>query len=37
MADALDFADEEQALVSFFGDDYINYRKKVGTLLPFCR
>ncbi|KIJ56619.1 hypothetical protein M422DRAFT_149757 [Sphaerobolus stellatus SS14] len=25
---------EEKALVSFFGDDYVLYRKKVGTLIP---
>ncbi|KAL7921969.1 putative Isoprenylcysteine carboxyl methyltransferase [Trichoderma austrokoningii] len=26
---------EEEKLVQFFGDDYIDYRKRVGTLLPF--
>lgn len=26
---------EEEKLVQFFGDDYISYRKRVGTLLPF--
>jgi protein-S-isoprenylcysteine O-methyltransferase len=26
---------EELALVSFFGDDYVSYRKKVGTKIPF--
>jgi len=26
---------EERALVSFFGDDYISYRKRVGTKIPF--
>ncbi|KAF9464445.1 Isoprenylcysteine carboxyl methyltransferase family-domain-containing protein [Collybia nuda] len=26
---------EEAALVKFFGSDYINYRKQVGTLIPF--
>ena len=26
---------EEIALVHFFGEDYINYRKKVGTGIPF--
>ncbi|KAG8953723.1 hypothetical protein FRC04_001927 [Tulasnella sp. 424] len=26
---------EERQLVKFFGDDYINYRKRVGTLIPF--
>lgn len=27
--------DEEQDLVKFFGDDYRNYRQKVGTGIPF--
>lgn len=27
--------DEEQDLVKFFGDDYIAYRKRVGTGIPF--
>ena len=27
--------DEERALVKFFGDDYINYRRRVGTKIPF--
>ncbi|KIM46080.1 hypothetical protein M413DRAFT_23865 [Hebeloma cylindrosporum] len=26
---------EEKALVKFFGDDYIRYRRRVGTLIPF--
>jgi len=26
---------EEKALISFFGDDYIQYRKRVGTRIPF--
>jgi protein-S-isoprenylcysteine O-methyltransferase len=26
---------EERALVSFFGDDYVQYRKRVGTMIPF--
>jgi len=26
---------EERALVKFFGDDYINYRRRVGTKIPF--
>ncbi|KAF8812545.1 ICMT-domain-containing protein [Phlegmacium glaucopus] len=26
---------EEKALVKFFGDDYINYRRRVGTKIPF--
>ncbi|KAK4502749.1 hypothetical protein PRZ48_006175 [Zasmidium cellare] len=26
---------EEKHLVTFFGDDYINYRKRTGTLIPF--
>ncbi|KAI1375002.1 ICMT-domain-containing protein [Hypoxylon crocopeplum] len=26
---------EETLLVRFFGDDYLNYKKKVGTLMPF--
>jgi protein-S-isoprenylcysteine O-methyltransferase Ste14 len=30
-----DGADEERHLVRFFGQDYINYRKRVGTGLPF--
>jgi len=28
-------ADEEQDLVKFFGDDYLAYRKRVGTGIPF--
>ncbi|WVR03844.1 hypothetical protein IAU60_000841 [Kwoniella sp. DSM 27419] len=27
--------DEERWLVKFFGDDYVEYRKRVGTKLPF--
>jgi protein-S-isoprenylcysteine O-methyltransferase len=27
---------EEVLLVKFFGNDYVEYRKRVGTLLPFC-
>jgi len=26
---------EEKALVKFFGDDYIHYRRRVGTKIPF--
>ncbi|KAJ6539453.1 ICMT-domain-containing protein [Mycena capillaripes] len=26
---------EERALVTFFGDDYVQYRKRVGTMIPF--
>ncbi|KAJ7781127.1 protein-s-isoprenylcysteine O-methyltransferase [Mycena metata] len=26
---------EERALVSFFGDEYVRYRKRVGTMIPF--
>ena len=26
---------EEKALMKFFGDDYINYRRRVGTKIPF--
>jgi protein-S-isoprenylcysteine O-methyltransferase len=26
---------EEEFLVSFFGDDYVEYRKRVGTRIPF--
>ncbi|KAL6908995.1 putative Isoprenylcysteine carboxyl methyltransferase [Trichoderma evansii] len=26
---------EEERLVQFFGDDYVDYRKRVGTLMPF--
>ncbi|KZW04063.1 protein-s-isoprenylcysteine O-methyltransferase [Exidia glandulosa HHB12029] len=28
---------EERYLVKFFGDDYVAYRKRVGTKLPFIR
>ncbi|TFA99498.1 Protein-S-isoprenylcysteine O-methyltransferase [Trichoderma ghanense] len=28
---------EEHKLVEFFGEDYVNYRKRVGTLIPFIR
>ncbi|KAK4079392.1 hypothetical protein Trihar35433_497 [Trichoderma harzianum] len=28
---------EEGKLVEFFGDDYVSYRKRVGTLMPFIR
>ncbi|TDZ36278.1 Protein-S-isoprenylcysteine O-methyltransferase [Colletotrichum spinosum] len=27
---------EEELLIRFFGEDYVNYRKRVGTLIPFC-
>lgn len=27
--------EEEKFLVKFFGDDYVQYRKRVGTGLPF--
>jgi len=27
---------EEALLVKFFGDEYVEYRKRVGTKLPFC-
>ena len=27
--------DEEKHLVKFFGDEYVQYRKRVGTCLPF--
>ncbi|KAF9871702.1 prenyl cysteine carboxyl methyltransferase ste14 [Colletotrichum karsti] len=27
---------EEELLIRFFGDDYVRYRKSVGTLIPFC-
>ena len=26
---------EEKKLVEFFGDDYVQYRKRVGTMMPF--
>jgi len=26
---------EERALISFFGDEYVAYRKRVGTRIPF--
>lgn len=26
---------EEAALIRFFGDEYINYRQRVGTKIPF--
>ncbi|TFK43430.1 ICMT-domain-containing protein [Crucibulum laeve] len=26
---------EENALIRFFGDDYVKYRQRVGTLMPF--
>ncbi|KAI0251276.1 ICMT-domain-containing protein [Lactifluus subvellereus] len=26
---------EERALVNFFGDDYVSYRRRVGTKIPF--
>ncbi|KAI0269110.1 ICMT-domain-containing protein [Gloeopeniophorella convolvens] len=26
---------EERALITFFGDDYISYRRRVGTKIPF--
>lgn len=28
---------EEEKLVQFFGDDYVAYRKRVGTLIPFIK
>lgn len=28
---------EEKALVHFFGEDYENYRRRVGTKIPFIR
>ena len=28
---------EEKFLVSFFGDKYVEYRKKTGTMIPFIR
>lgn len=30
-----DRLEEEKFLVRFFGDDYVQYRKRVGTGLPF--
>ena len=27
---------EEEFLVSFFGEEYVDYRKKVGTKIPLC-
>ncbi|KAL0931722.1 prenyl cysteine carboxyl methyltransferase ste14 [Colletotrichum truncatum] len=27
---------EEELLIRFFGDDYVNYRKRVGVMIPFC-
>ena len=29
------FTAEEVFLVNFFGDDYVQYRKETGTMLPF--
>ncbi|KAG5648961.1 hypothetical protein DXG03_000310 [Asterophora parasitica] len=26
---------EESALIKFFGDDYVKYRQRVGTMIPF--
>jgi protein-S-isoprenylcysteine O-methyltransferase len=26
---------EENALVKFFGNDYVQYRRRVGTKIPF--
>jgi protein-S-isoprenylcysteine O-methyltransferase len=26
---------EENALIRFFGDEYVNYRRRVGTMIPF--
>lgn len=26
---------EERGLVKFFGDDYVQYRRRVGTMIPF--
>ena len=31
----LSVTDEERHLVRFFGNEYIQYRKRVGTGLPF--
>jgi len=28
-------AAEERALVNFFGQDYVEYRRRVGTKIPF--
>lgn len=28
---------EEQYLVEFFGDEYVDYRKRVGTWIPFIQ
>jgi len=28
-------AAEERALVKFFGQDYVEYRRRVGTKIPF--
>ena len=28
---------EEKFLIQFFGDDYVQYRAKVGTLIPFVK
>ncbi|GKT88201.1 isoprenylcysteine carboxyl methyltransferase [Colletotrichum tofieldiae] len=27
---------EEHLLVRFFGQDYVDYRKRVGIMIPFC-
>jgi protein-S-isoprenylcysteine O-methyltransferase len=35
MRSMLTTPDEERHLVRFFGNDYVNYRKRVGTGLPF--
>lgn len=26
---------EEESLVRFFGDDYVNYRRRTGVWIPF--
>jgi len=31
----ISLAAEERTLVEFFGDDYREYRKRVGTRIPF--
>jgi protein-S-isoprenylcysteine O-methyltransferase len=28
---------EENLLVNFFGEDYVDYRKKVGVWIPFIQ
>ena len=29
-----DLVAEERALVQFFGDEYVEYRRRVGTMMP---